>query len=112
MKRARPGGTSLQGTIETSYKELVRVFGEPHSTEGYKTDAEWCFEVDKKIFTIYNYKNGVNYLGVNGKVIEDITNWHIGGFDIESVDIVKNLLRNEKKGGFKMKKKKKNKTFS
>ena len=74
--------TSLRGVIETSYDELVRVFGPPEEgSVDEKTDAEWVLyfpEVDT-IATIYNWKNGVSYNGPNGTPVECITRWHIGG---------------------------------
>jgi hypothetical protein len=79
-------GTSFQAHLESSYGNLVYHLGNPHITakenvDG-KTDAEWNFEfTDGTIATIYNYKDGKNYLGEKGKAVEDITVWHIGGFD-------------------------------
>ena len=85
-KTNKTDGTSLQGYIESSYGNLVHHLGNPHitaqdSVDG-KTDAEWSFEFpDGIIATIYNYKDGKNYLKEKGKAVEDITVWHIGGFN-------------------------------
>ena len=86
-------GTHLQGHVDTSYAHLVEVFG-PH-TEGdeYKVDAEWAilFE-DGVVATIYNYKDGYNYLGAEGTPIAGIRDWHIGGLIPEVVARVEALL--------------------
>lgn len=72
--------SSLQGYVDASYADLVRVFGAPNApTDGYKTDAEWRLMLDGTYCTIYNYKDGHNYLGAEGLPVEDIRDWHIGG---------------------------------
>ena len=74
-------GTSLKGYIGCDYATLVEVFGKEHSDgDGYKVDAEWCLQFSNGVVaTIYNYKDGVNYCGEDGLLVEDITDWHIGG---------------------------------
>jgi len=82
------------GEINISYTELVKLFGEPVSDgDGYKVDAEWIlvFE-DGEVATIYNYKNGRNYLGSSGKSKERIRYWHIGGRNEIVVDRVKEKM--------------------
>jgi len=77
-------GTSLTGYLNTSYETLVDLLGEPNArVDGYKTDAEWHVKVKAEgeaptFATIYNYKNGKNYLGANGLNVEDIKDWHVG----------------------------------
>ncbi len=74
-------GGSLIGYLEISYSELVDILGEPNS-EGdcYKTDAEWDILYDGTPFSIYNYKDGINYNGeIEGIPTECITEWHVGG---------------------------------
>ena len=102
MQFNRPGqgvaidtnGTSLQGYIDASYKELLDIFGEPESDcDSYKSDAEWLLRFkDGTIATIYNYKDGKNYLGNDGMPTEMIRNWHIGGFAERAVDRVKQTI--------------------
>jgi len=78
--RCSTDGTSLIGYVDVTYAKLVEVFGEPNAEGCDKSDAEWAVEfVDGTIATIYNYKDGVNYRGINGKEVEDITDWHVGG---------------------------------
>jgi len=89
-------GTCYQDEIEVSYDTLVEVFGEPDpiANDGYKTDIEWLIEFeDGTIATIYNWKNGHNYLGEHdGLSIENITYWHIGGFDKKAADYIKDAI--------------------
>lgn len=88
-------GTHLQGLINIDYDKLVKLFGLPIQLEsdGYKIDAEWVLKFeDGKIATIYNWKDGHNYLGRYGKEVEDITEWHIGGHDSIVVDRIKKII--------------------
>ena len=87
-------GTSLKGYITTSYDNLVKKLGKANcATDGYKTDAEWSGYINNKVFTIYNYKDGKNYLGKEGLDVEDITDWHIGGQDEKAVRLVDDLCK-------------------
>jgi hypothetical protein len=81
-------GTSLIGCVNVSYATLVELFGDPFTgddVDGYKTDAEWHINIesgedgDIGFVSIYNYKDGKNYLGADGLNVSDITDWHIGG---------------------------------
>jgi hypothetical protein len=70
----------LQGYVTATYAELVALFGPSQCWDDYKSDAEWEFEIPGiGTATIYNYKDGRNYLGDEGKPKEEITDWHIGG---------------------------------
>ena len=73
-------GGCLQDTIDASYSDLKKVFGQPHDSDGYKVDAEWdvLFE-DGTYVSIYNYKTGKNYNGASGTPKTKIRDWHIGG---------------------------------
>lgn len=80
VKLASPGGGCLNGYLDISYAKLVELLGEPNAGgDMYKTDAEWAIEFDGDHFSIYNYKDGKNYLGGDGLDVEDIRDWHIGG---------------------------------
>jgi hypothetical protein len=74
-------GTALVAEITATYSELVLKFGVPiEGGDRYKTDAEWDIEFeDGSVATIYNWKDGENYLGEGGLPVEDIKEWHIGG---------------------------------
>ena len=87
------GGTSLVGYITVSYEKLVNTFGEPNNSDGYKVDAEWDIKfADGTIATIYNWKNGKNYIGCDGTDVEEITDWHIGGVNELSKIKVEEIL--------------------
>jgi hypothetical protein len=90
-------GTSLQGEIDISYRDLVAVFGKPHTKgDGSKVDAEWILQFNTPgvdiIATIYNYKDGKNYLGRDGLPVSKIREWHIGGVSTHSAYLVKLAL--------------------
>jgi hypothetical protein len=89
------GGSSLRGCIEVTYAQIVKAFGEPmrEGFDDYKSDAEWAivFE-DGTTATIYNWKDGVNYCGEQGTPTEQITDWHIGGFNEKALERVSEVL--------------------
>ena len=89
--------TSLKGYVEVGYDKLVELFGQPSPYDGYKTDGAWILEFsDGLIATIYNWKNGRNYLGDRGKDIEDIFEWHIGGHKNQVVQRIKDICKGGK----------------
>jgi hypothetical protein len=96
-KTTNVGGTFLRGYIKASYEQLVKTFGEPHDPDGdnYKTDVEWAFEfADGTVATLYNWKNGKNYLGeAEGLELNDIYEWHVGGFSDKAVAKLLEKLR-------------------
>ncbi|MAS48174.1 MAG: hypothetical protein CL557_12305 [Alphaproteobacteria bacterium] len=84
------------GEIETTYGKLLHSFGKPYPCDGYKVDAEWTLQFDDgQVATIYNWKDGHNYLGEDGTSVEDITDWHIGGRKEIVVRRVKEILARE-----------------
>ena len=95
-------GTHLVGKVETTYKNLVDKFGLPHydyKTSDQLTDnkisVEWSFRFPKTkdVVTIYNWKDGKNYLGEDeGDEVENITNWHIGGHNSKVVPMIKEVI--------------------
>lgn len=86
-------GSCLQGEINAKYDELCKLFGEPTDGDGYKVDAEWGLLFDDgTIATVYNWKDGKNYNGDDGLPTEQITEWHIGGFNRSAVDRVQIAL--------------------
>lgn len=86
--------SSLQGEIDISYQEIVNKLGPPTSEgDGYKVDAEWCGEIDDVPFTLYNYKDGHNYLGSDGEPVENIRSWHIGGYNNHVVPVLTKFLQ-------------------
>jgi len=78
-------GTTLQGYIDITYDDLVKVLGKEEGG-GDKTLAEWSIEFDNGIIaTIYDWKN-------TGWKKEDVTNWHIGGYDGKCIDMIQQLF--------------------
>lgn len=81
-------GTSLEGYITITYKELVDELGEPHETDGDKSTVEWAFKTaEGVVFTIYDYKTYATPKGVY--------EWHIGGTGL-ATDVIKLLFPNHK----------------
>lgn len=82
-------GTGLQGYIDIGYTQLVNKLGDGSGHDDYKSDAGWTILFgDGAVATIYNYKDGINYLGAEGTPKESIRDWHIGG---NSRDALKNV---------------------
>tara|TARA_R100000388_G_scaffold18765_1_gene14472 strand:+ start:142 stop:510 length:369 start_codon:yes stop_codon:yes gene_type:complete len=83
--------TSFKGHLNCSYQHLVASLGEPLKSDciGGKSDANWELEFGYgEVATIYNWKNGTNYLGEDGQLTENITDWHIGGHSKDVVRLV------------------------
>ena len=95
------GGTSLQGYIKASYEQLLQTFGAPNPKlcDNYKTDVEWAFKfADGTVATLYNWKNGHNYLGeAEGLELNDIYEWNVGGFNEKAVSKLLEKLRSHQK---------------
>lgn len=90
-------GSSLLGVIEATYERLVEMFGEPFKGDGEKTDAEWQILLDNgHPVAIYNYKDGFAYNGASGKLIKDITDWHVGGHYEDDLQVVEELVEGPK----------------
>lgn len=87
-------GGSLQGYIDVSYADLKSKLGKPSTSfDDYKSDAEWQIEFeDGTNATIYNYKDGKNYNGASGTPKTRLRDWHIGGQDQRSVELVHALF--------------------
>ncbi len=98
VNKANVSGTCLQGYVDVSYARLVEVFGPPGRavSDGYKIDAVWVLEfADGTVATIYNYKDGPNYMGDDGTPVTSIRDWHIGGHEKRTVELVTQLLTAE-----------------
>jgi hypothetical protein len=82
-------GTSLKGYIETTYRDLQSVFGDPYygpDADGDKTTCEWVITFkDGKVVTIYDYKAGE-------VTPTDLYDWHIGGNSPKVLDYVATLM--------------------
>ena len=93
-------GASLVGEVKATYAELRSLFGKPLDWECDKVDAQWIVEFsDGTIATIYNWKDGVAYLGEAGLPVKKITDWHVGGLSSAAhamVQIALDLSRESK----------------
>ena len=93
-------GTCYQAKITASYHQLVDTFGYPENMNekwngltDNKVEVEWTLDYgDDIIATIYNWKNGKAYDPDNGKNVEDIMEWHIGGVDAKAIQPVINSI--------------------
>lgn len=86
-------GTCLQGNVVCDYWTLVNIFGNPEGMyDNFKSDAAWDVSINGVVCTIYNYKDGKNYLGAQGLDKEEITDWHIGGKTRKSAALVNALV--------------------
>lgn len=82
-------GTYLQGYLDASYNELIKVFGEPNNGPNDfgldKTTCEWILEYeDGKYCTIYDWKTIETPMG--------LYSWHIGGNKIDCVHQLTNYF--------------------
>lgn len=85
--------TSLIGYVNMPFDQLKRLFGDFEvESDPFKIDYEVEFILDGYHFTIYNWKDGNNYLGEEGMPIEDITEWHIGGTHERNLSILQSYL--------------------
>lgn len=95
INKANTIGTCLQDYINVSYDKIVEKYGKATASDGYKIDAEWVIEwEDGKVGTIYNWKNGKNYLGEDGLEVHKIKEWNIGGRDKTVANRIRNDLLN------------------
>jgi hypothetical protein len=86
--------SSFQSYVDIAYASLVALLGKPNAdADGYKVDAIWEISFEGKNFTIYNYKDGKNYRGSEGVAVEDIREWHIGGWDRKEAQELSSLLQ-------------------
>lgn len=86
-------GSSLMGYVNAPYDKIVALLGKPTSGDGYKVDAEWVIQGrDGTVATVYNWKNGPNYLEDDSRV-QEIREWHIGGKDSKAVSLVAMALK-------------------
>lgn len=78
-------GAGLVGYVETSYAELVRVFGAPDHLYADKARVEWRLRFpDGTIATIYDWKEQAP--------IERVLIWNIGGRDQNAIRWIQNAL--------------------
>lgn len=94
-------GTCFQGEVRATYDQLVQALGPPTYPNGDddKVDREWTMTFTSvldpeitEVATLYNWKDGPNYLGADGLPPEAILDWHVGGVQPLAVRLVEALL--------------------
>lgn len=80
---ASVNGTSLQGYVDASYRDLVAAFGEPaRYDDDEKVRAEWVLRTaDGHAVTLYDWKSSLP--------VETIRDWHVGGYNVVAVDVLR-----------------------
>lgn len=89
------GGTSLQGYVETTFDNLVNIFGDPNVEDGDKTTVEWHLSImadteqqghptENVVATIYDWKTTTTPMGKY--------RWHVGGTSPLAVECVQEIL--------------------
>ena len=85
VRTVSTSGSCLQGYIETTYDELVDVFGEPTKLKGDKVNVEWTIQFsDGTVATIYDWKQPETPM--------EYYPWHIGGFTHRAAKLVTNCM--------------------
>lgn len=76
-------GGHLIGYFTCSYADLVKLFGEPDQSDGYKVSGEWQVTDGRDQFSIYDYKETSLYDDCYPSVNQfrelPSYEWHIGG---------------------------------
>ncbi len=76
-------GTQLVGYIHTTYKNLVKTFGEPDIQDGYKSRVKWWIKFeDGTKASIYDWKDE--------KPLGKVREWNVGS---ENTDVLVNLRK-------------------
>lgn len=77
LASSRTGGTSRQGYINATYKQLMDILGEPvfNTPSGdNKTQVGWVVEFEGKYFTAYDWKAYDRDYTIN-----ELTEFNVGG---------------------------------
>lgn len=84
--------SSLQGYIQATRANLIRVFGEPQDFgPGDKVSLQWGIEfADGTVATLYDWKRD------EAPEIHEVYDWHIGGFTTHAVRAVHNAYREDR----------------
>jgi hypothetical protein len=96
--RREANGISLQGIFNVSYDNVLWVMQKHNirrwwGSDDNKTDVHWYGKFqDGRVFSIYNWKDGISYLGLEGLEVQQIRSWHIAGRDDSVVDDLTTLF--------------------
>ena len=95
-------GSCYQASLRGKFEDIIQIFGWPcyigdDASDDRKVFVEWVLEFpSEQICTIYNYKNGYNYMGENGISVFDMEYWSVGGHNYEVINELKRILENTK----------------
>jgi hypothetical protein len=83
-------GTSLQGYVTTTMRDLIAVFDEPtFYYPGDKVTVEWTHMFsDGSVATIYDWKR----YDLGAPDMDELMEYNIGGFNRDVVELVKNAV--------------------
>jgi hypothetical protein len=80
-------GTSLRGTIECSYWDLVSILGPPDVQDGWKSKVSWDLRFGcGTVARIYDWKEF-------GTPTGEIREWNIGGHNQRAVYLISKVLK-------------------
>jgi len=84
----KANGTSFQGTVTTTYNNLIDLFGQPRKGSiDKKTNCSWVLEfTDGTVATIYDWKMP--------EIPMEAYKWHIGGKTKKAVEKVSDICGN------------------
>ena len=86
-KTSEINGTHRQGYLEATLEELTKVFGEPEVLGYDKVYYQWAFVEDGTVFTIYDYKRGLEPIDQNEEF-----DWSVGGHSKKAFELAMNKL--------------------
>lgn len=81
-KTSEINGTHRQGYLEATLEELTRVFGEPEVLAYDKVYYQWAFVENGTVFTIYDYKRGLEPIDQNEEF-----DWSVGGHSEKAFEL-------------------------
>ena len=93
-------GVSLQGYVESTYDNLVEVFGDPTLGEDM-SDAKWILQFKVPMEEGESYSEDVDYVTATIHKIDELDDdnipdgiyrWHVSGFDDDATHCVRKLL--------------------
>ena len=93
-------GTSLKGSITTTYDKLYSLFGKPTYSSGDpydKVNTEWIIEgkiffTEEDGYEDWEYVTASVYNWKTGGTPTETYDWHIGGKSYEAVELIQKIL--------------------
>ena len=88
------GSYLVSQLVDTSYRDLVMIFGEPTFPESNADDRgkkEWVLEYNDRVFTIYDWNTVSEDYTMN-----ELTTWNVGGYGSQSATDLIDIIQYEK----------------